>query len=707
MEDWTRITRQRGRLTKIAPKPVIPPPLPLSQPSSNVVHQESLLAAPIEPHSRPISSLRARPLRGKPAAKPQPSTKPSIKPAAKPQPVTRSQVVDATPKKLRLSRHDLTRYRDGSFPRVTEVIWRAGSRLDADVLKAFPNLQILDCNDEGIDDIEAVAVCSKLRILRCSDNGIVVIGALAACPELIEIDCSNNELVTLIGLGACTKLKKIKCQRNNLTSLEGLENSKELTYIDCSNNKIGSLEPLQGCTQLYLIDCCHNELRTLSGLDSCITLDRVICHHNLLVNIRALAGCIGIDSIDCRHNRLGDMVGLESKIKLKTVFAQYNKIGLLGGLAGCIALRELRVEHNKIRSTRDLGDCLSLEKLVISKNYLSDLELGLMPRLKEVHCEKNTIQVLSGLVNCPVLKHLRCDNNSLVSVAHLSNCTQLQTLYCRDNLLVSLKGLGGLQYLVDVDCTKNNLETLEGIEGCKNLTSLNCKYNCITNLEHVVRLRNLRSFKYKHNPLGQQSPQVQHYIHMVEERRRGRSTFYYTDNENVMSTAVKDSVFKSIQNLMRDSTPVFTMRLVEESGLNYDTVRRIKDSCSDTSIHSELLVSYKQLFSYVWQRVCASEHKIELLKILEQQVNEGATRCLIGRLTRALATLVGFYDDIHIAIAPSSQIHAIVQVTKAQVKPYNAMAHRALVQERLHEINYADEEIRPWLDAIYDPEEQE
>ena len=719
MENWTTIVRQKGRRTKvtpqptepIAPAPTVQPSISLPQPSSSIPRPQSIPVVLQQAQQEPVRgehlgpallvapiASRTRSKRKKPAAKRPTGPVPK---AYAPQ----HQVIDVVPRKLRLARSDLTRYRDGHYPRVTEVVWRAGSRLDADVLKAFPNLQILDCNNQGIDDIEAISCCRNLRVLKCAHNSLVVIGSLAACTELVEIDCSNNEIVSLFGLGNCTRLKKIYCQRNNLTSLDGLEGSKELTHVSCSNNNIGNLEPLRGCSQLYSLDCHYNELRTLDGIKGCSTLARLACHHNQLVHINALRACSLIETIDCSHNRLGDLTGLENKLKLKTVTAKCNRIGLLGGLAGCINLQELWLERNKIRSTRELGDCPSLVRLHLTKNYLTDLELSAAPKLKEIACEKNALQVMSGLVNCPALKHLRCEDNSIVSVTHLHNCINLKDLHCSDNLLARLKGLEALPNLSSVDCNKNCLETLEGLEGCRSLTSLNCKNNCITNLEHIIRLRNLRTFKFKNNPLGIMSPQVQHFVHMMDERRRGRSSFYYTDAENVMSSAVKDSVFKSIQSLMRDPTPAFTLRSVEQSGMSPETIERIGDNCADTSAHSELLVSYKQLFSYVWQRIQLSEHKTELLKILEQQVNESANRCLIGRLTRVLAALVGFYDDIHIAISPSSQIHAIVHVTKASMKTYDAATHRILVQERLHEINYTDEEIQPWLDAIYDPNE--
>ena len=602
-----------------------------------------------------------------------------------------------------VSRSDLVKYRGGSYPRVEELVWQTGA-LEEDVLKAFPNIHTLQCRGLMLNDIEAIACCKKLRVLNCSHNNIVALGVLDNCRELVDIDCARNQLVSLIGLGNLTKLTTLKCMRNNLTSLEGLENCAKLVSVDCSNNKIGTVGALRGCSQLATLTCDHNRLHDLNGLECCSRLMTIECHNNYLTSIAALTQCHRLVSINCNSNRLNNLTGLENKTDLAKVKASNNRIVALDGLAGCTSLKELGLQSNKIRSTKGLGSSPNLRELDLEDNHLSKLVLALMPKLAKIECQENAIVTLEGLANCPLLQYLDCSNNSIAVLPNFNSCPSLRTLYCSHNYLVSVEFLTGLLNLDKFACQQNCLITLKGIESCRRLSYLNCSFNRITTLEHIIRLRTLLNLDYSDNPLGRISPQVEHFIFMVQERVSGRAIIY-NNNENVSDSAVKESAFVSIQNLMRDPAPTFTLSDLKGSGLSQGAIGWLTMICNDIFRSTEYLITYQQLFSYVWQRIQSSEHRAELIKVLEQQIIESGGRCLIGRMTRLLSVLVGFYDDIHIAISTSAQIHAAIKVTERSIRPYNAQTHRTLVAAHLTDLGYADDEAQPWLDAIYDLEE--
>ena len=639
----------------------------------------------------------------------QEHTGPTVPPAVRastwckpshPQPKLK-QALSTLPRRLTVSKYELSKYRAGPYPEVIELVWEAG-KLDMSVLSMFPNIQVLKCSRQNMDSIDAVAVCKELVFLNCSRNNLVTLGTLEACTKLTKIKCNRNQIISLIGLGS--KLQTIKCKQNCLSSLEGLEQLPDLTYIDCSYNRIRTLGAVQACRQVETFICSNNHLDTLSGLEQLLSLQTLRCQNNWLTSIEAVCGCPDLEVISCNSNKLCDLKGLEGKTHLTHIDARSNRIKSLSGLAGCLGLKTLQLNSNRIRSTAGLGSSPSLESMSLGNNHLSELVLGLMPKLKTLQLEWNAIEALTGLVSCPALDYLNCNNNCIRSLKSLEGCPSITTLYCNDNLIDSLEKLSSLQNIQKLDCNQNRLVTLEGIEGCRRLSALRCRYNSITTLDHIIRLRFLQELAYDHNPIDRISPQVEHYLSMISERRRGLSIIY-DNSENVSDDAVKDSVFKSIQNLVKDSSPRFSLDNLEGSGLSKYAIKWLAKSCASTDRSSEYLITFQQLLAYVWQRIQSSPHKSELIKVLEQQVTESDGRCLTGRMTRLLAVLMGFYDDIHIAISTNAQINAVIKVAERDLDPYCPKIHHDLVAANLRDLGYSDEEAKPWLDAIYGPEE--
>ncbi|CAH6420558.1 Hypothetical protein MVR_LOCUS164 [uncultured virus] len=143
--------------------------------------------------------------------------------------------------------------------------------------------------------------------------------------------------------------------------------------------------------------------------------------------------------------------------------------------------------------------------------------------------------------------------------------------------------------------------------------------------------------------------------------------------------------------------------MVIESGMDERAIRLLLEYCSDESVHSQHLLSLRELLSYVWARICRSEHKVELVKILAEQICDSECKCFTGRFNRILSVLVGFYPDIVIAISDNSRIGAIILAVKEQIDPYDAVQHRALAHKQLLEAGYQEAEIEPWLEAITEP----
>ena len=128
--------------------------------------------------------------------------------------------------------------------------------------------------------------------------------------------------------------------------------------------------------------------------------------------------------------------------------------------------------------------------------------------------------------------------------------------------------------------------------------------------------------------------------------------------------------------------------------------------CQEPTPHSIHLITYKELLSYVWQRIIKSDHEEELLNILVEELAEAECKCFTGRFNRTLSTLVGFYDDIKINISDNSRIGTIISLVEKEIIPYNAEEHRAKSRIRLLEAGYTEEDIKEWLEHIDEEDEE-
>ncbi|CAH6420505.1 Hypothetical protein MVR_LOCUS147 [uncultured virus] len=173
----------------------------------------------------------------------------------------------------------------------------------------------------------------------------------------------------------------------------------------------------------------------------------------------------------------------------------------------------------------------------------------------------------------------------------------------------------------------------------------------------------------------------------------------YSDAQNVHDSHVQQTITRSIANLLADPKPSFSIEATRVD-LAEDVIKLVTRYCEDESVHSQQHLTYLELLGYVWARICRSEHKTELIRIFEEQIRESRGKCFTGRFNRTVSVLMGFYDDIVIAIADSSRIGAIIVAIKGSVLPYDPKVHQERAKTALTEAGYDDDTIIPWLEAI-------
>ena len=370
-------------------------------------------------------------------------------------------------------------------------------------------------------------------------------------------------------------------------------------------------------------------------------------------------------------------------------------------------LRVLSCHNCGLESLEGIEVCAQLQELYCYGNRLTSLAgIEHCPLLQKVHCANNRITTLIEAEHCPQLWFLNCADNELVSLTELNGCSQLHKLNCGRNQITSLTGIENCTQLLRLDCSGNQLETLQGVEGCLQLQRLDCRWNRIQSLEPLVYLRYLTVCEYWDNHVDDQDAQTIQVQRFLTRFAYSRFNTDYTDNtiygnkQNVHEAHVEKSVRESVQRLLKDPRPTFSIKDIVSSGLDVKAVKLLQQYCHDCHPHSVHLLTYSELVSYVWARIDRSEHKAELIKIMGQQICDSKGMCFTGRFNRMLSVLVGFYEDIIINISDRSRISAIILTIKSKISPYDPEEHRKFARQALTEAGYNENSIKDWLRAI-------
>jgi Leucine-rich repeat (LRR) protein len=506
--------------------------------------------------------------------------------------------------------------------------------------------------------------------------GKLVKGIINNFPNLTELNCSFNKITTLKELGNCINLQ----------------------ILDCSNNLITTIEGLRHCVNLKTLDCSHNHITTLEGLSNCVNLQRLCCHDNHIVTLDELINCVILQQLDCRRNNIITLEGLKNSVNLEKLYIECNRITTLEGLINCVNILCIECNMNQITTLEGLSNSVNLQELYCSSNEITTL-LGLINcvNLEILCCGRNRLITLDGLSNCINLLEISCSNNSITSLKGLYGCTNLEKLHCNTNQITTLEELRNCVSLKILNCRNNQITTLEGLRNCVNLRKIYCSNNQITTLNVLIYLRNLISIDYSDNPIEIQNIQIER---ILDRMQINKKSSVYKDKQNVHDIAIQRSVCDSVQNLLNDPKPIFSIEDIINSALNEKTKIALIEYCQDKTLHSVHLITYAELLSYVWNRIIKSDHRTELMRILEEQIAESECKCFTGRFNRTLSVLVGYYDDIKINISDNSRIGAIILNCREKIIPYNLEKHKEMAITELIGAGYEEDEIKTWIEAI-------
>lgn len=457
--------------------------------------------------------------------------------------------------------------------------------------------------------------------------------------------------------------KKIRKTVINLIHLCISEKNKTLNLSRLRLKKIPKEIGL--CSHIQILHCGYNLLSSLpSEIGKLTDLETLVCYNNNLKKLPSEIGqCKNLQILICSHNRLESLP---------------SEIG------SCSKLKEIDCFTNRLTDLPpEIGQCSLLQSLCCDDNRLTFLppEIGQCSQLKKFDCSENYINVMPREIgNCIQLRHFRCSRNQLTSLPpEIGQCINLFYLNCSSNRLTFLP---------------------PEIGQCVNLYSLICFSNQLTELPYqIAYLINLRQMSFNDNPIDYIQPNIRNFLWQIDKGQR-----VYNDSQNVHNSYIQQSIVESIQRIITIKPEKRNIEeyLIHDPILSESTKRLLFEYIQDKSIHLLLNLTFEDLLIAVIDRIERNEHKEEIKKVLNIEINETQCKCFTGRMSRLINCLNGFDNMVSITISSAEQISNVIIALRNSfsLEEYSVEKHKEKARSALEELGYDQKLIEEYLNYI-------
>jgi len=183
----------------------------------------------------------------------------------------------------------------------------------------------------------------------------------------------------------------------------------------------------------------------------------------------------------------------------------------------------------------------------------------------------------------------------------------------------------------------------------------------------------------------------------------------YNDAQSVHNHNIQESIRTSIYNVLSDKAAIdydtIINEILNDTILLEPTKKALVEYCNDTSEHSLLHCTFKDLLQPVWNRIQSHIEKDELKRILNTEMSDAICMCFTGRISRLVNVLNGYCDDVQVTIGTNEQIGNVIITIKNKLideSRYTELLHKELVEKELQERGYEKATIDEWLMFIND-----
>lgn len=127
-------------------------------------------------------------------------------------------------------------------------------------------------------------------------------------------------------------------------------------------------------------------------------------------------------------------------------------------------------------------------------------------------------------------------------------------------------------------------------------------------------------------------------------------------NENTMSNPMRRWLDEKIGILLAENNDyvISNNELIVECNTNNANGQIVNQFNHEVYFSDNMNkdIAYVDIFKKVWKRIIDNnENKVELIRILNEQLRDSIGRCITGKMSRLISVLSGFYDDMEMNVS--------------------------------------------------------
>ena len=513
--------------------------------------------------------------------------------------------------------------------------------------------------------------------------------------------------------------------------------SEDSIDISLSKHNIVRIIEAEHFSNLYRLDFSLNKVNEIYLPESFKNLTCLRLHDNVIKKISGMNNLLNLRELDLRNNKISEIEGIDVLHKLEVLVLSNNQIKKIKNLQGAFRLQDLYLDGNNIREIKNLETLWKLKFLDLCRNKISKINGLKNQRLKTLKLRENYLSKIKHLDSQIELKHLDLGYNRIVCIENLENLCLLEELVLCGTYIINVKNIDKLINLRILNLENCYIEDLRGIRSLKNLIELNLADNIISDVSDLsgmlslqkLDLRNnylnkiqldipsLRKINIVRNPILEISKDSLEkcknleiltcnngiIIHQTIQEIINKNTILcnklkiYRNGENVHENTINKSIIDSIKRLRSGRT----IRNLSYSEITNDPILTIPvkqiilTSFNDNCRHSIVELTYYDLFSLIWDIICEHPSKDVLKMVMNQEILDGAEKCLTGKMSRLVNVLSGFDDRVDIKISDTDEISNIIIMLKKKYSDVDIL--RKIVTSELVERGYDTETINNWI----------
>jgi Leucine-rich repeat (LRR) protein len=393
---------------------------------------------------------------------------------------------------------------------------------------------------------------------------------------------------------------------------------------------------------------------------------------------------------------LQDIYEIKNPENVRYLFLSYYKLTSLDSniFKNLVNVQYLDLSCSKLTSldSNIFKNLTQLTKLSLNNNNLTNLDDTIFKyntHLEQLTLSQNNFKKLhKNIFKYNTQLHiLGITNNKLTNLDKdiFKYNTQLEYLYLYNNKITTL----------DNDIFKYNTE-LKTLHLSDN--------NLITISSSIMLCRNLKNIYYDNNEIEYTPPHIQNFLNRIKQQSHKLQV--YNDSQNVHNHQIQECIKTSLENILNIPKTINKEQLLDDiinnKYMNETSIQLLLEYCNDNSIHSILNINFEEALLHVLEYINleCTEHKIEIYKILADEIVESECKCFTGRISRLINCLNGFTPLVEVKIPENMELSNIIVMIKNNYNGDNVDELKEITRKELLERGYDNELITEYVEFV-------